>query len=344
MKNSHLRRLLVLFILANLFLLSADIVSAEDLGQYEIRGMSSRKNGQLFDKITIDLLNGKSRFISLDNMVDILREFKVVEFHSADIEPAESIILKEVAFRMLKSHYLPRPGDKIKVYKLQDGLSSPNGARSQSASSLEASIILPIEASEIKDNNELAAIHWSNMSSQISTAIEKLWLRRVGQVSFQCSRENEKILLDATVLLRRKFIQDENIDEILERYPAIRDVVSAAAEKLEHWLEEGAILREDAPVLAEMAIQYIILSNTENVSEIIRDLNGFKDLDDLLEALLYRIKFASEKIKNYDPSDYGAFAMLQSLLNEISYYSPGKTAAVADRPISIDFPSTQNSA
>lgn len=325
------------------FALSTPASYAADSDHYEIRGMSSRRNEQLFDKIAIDLLNGKSRFVSLDNMVEILQEFKVVEFHSKDIEPAKDIILKEVAFRMLKSHYLPRAGDKIKVYRLQQELQADVGIHPQATSGFETVIRLPLEVAKIKDSSNLAAIHYSSMVTQISTAIERLWLKRIGHISFQGGLDDEKAILNATVLLRRKFIQEEDIDDILARYPAINDVVQAACEMLEDWLSKGAINKKDLPALTEMAIQYIVLGNPVEVSTVVKSLKGLDDVNDLLEALLHRIRGASENIKNYDPADYGAFAMLQSLLNEISDYSSRYTATTTDRPISIDFRQSRHS-
>lgn len=326
------------------FVLSTPASYAADPDYFEIRGMSSRRNEQLFDKIAIDLLNGKSRFVSLDNMVKILHEFEVVEFHSKDIEPAKDIILKEVAFRMLKSHYLPRAGDKIRVYRLQKEFQADDGTHPKGGGGFETTIRLPLEAAKIKDRSNLAAIHYSSMVAQISTAIERLWLKRIGHTSFQGGLDDEKAILNATVLLRRKFIQEENIDGILTKYPAISDVVQAASEMLEGWLCKGVIIKKDLPAITEISIQYIVLSNPVDISAVVESLKGMDDVNDLLEALLHRIKGASESIKNYDPADYGAFAMLQSLLNEISDYSSRHTATTTDRPINIDFRESHHSA
>lgn len=345
MKYLYLFIYLVIFTLIQWCILPAPEVYAGNSDYCEIREMSSKKSEQLFIEIAISLLNGKSRFVSLDNMVKILKDYKIVELQSKDIEPAEDIILKEVAFRMLKQHYLPRIGDKIKVYKCQRQFQKDAGIHYAGADSLETAIRLPLEVATVKDRDQLKTIQWTNLVMQISTVIEKLWLNRIGYtIHAPDDISKAKVLVEAAGLLRRKFIQGEEIKGLIKKGSPANKIVRVAEEKIESWLKEGIILEKDVPSLTEMMIQYIIHSNPRKVSYISRELQGLRDISSLKEELRHRIINTTENIKNYNPADYGVFAMLQSLLNEISSRFSLFSNNDTEYPPNIDFRESRHSA
>lgn len=345
MKYIYLIRCVVVFTLIQGSILSLPELYAADSEHFEIGEVSSKKSEQLFIEIAIGLLNGETRFVSLDNMIRILKDYEIVELQSEDIEPAKEIILKEVAFRMLKQHYLPRIGDKIKVYKSQKEFLRETGIRPAKTDRPGTVISLPLEIATIKDCQQLKTIHWRNLVAQISTVIEKLWLKRIGyEGQPPGNAAEERVLLEAVGLLRRKYIQGEDIAGRLKAASPAGHMVKAAEERIEQWLKEESIHKDDIPVLTELVIQYIIHSNPRKASYISRELKALRDISDLKAALRHRIISTAENIKSYNPADYGVLAMLQSLLNEISsrfsFFSNNKT----DYPANINFKESRHSA
>lgn len=345
MKYIYLLIYIVIFTLIQGSIISLPELCAADSERFEIGEISSKKSEQLFIEIAMGLLNGKTRFVSLDNMVRILKDYEIVELQSADIEPAKEIILREVAYRMLKQHYLPRIGDKIRVYKRQKEFLRETGIRPTNTNMLGTAINLPLEMAAIKDSQQLKTIHWKNLVTQISTVIEELWLNRIGYKSHAPGNvTEEKVLLEAVGLLRRKYIQGEDITGHLRLASPAGDMVKAAEEKIEGWLKEESIPKEDIPVLTELVIQYIIHSNPRKAAYISGELKGLRGVSDLKAALRHRIISTAENVKSYDPADYGVLAMLQSLLNEISsrfsFFSNDKT----EYPANINFKESRHSA
>jgi len=313
------------------------LLYADNAKHGKIREMSSRKNEQAFNKIAIDLVNGKSRYVSLDSMVGVLKSYQVVEFSSEDVKSAQDIIMKEVAFRMLKQHYLPRVGDKIRVYKLENEFSADTGVPNTYAGSHNTAIRLPLELATIQDEDKLQTIYWADLVMQISAVIERLWLKRISQLNpDRTDGRSENSLLDAAFYLRVKFLQQkESQDSLMIEDRAAHAIVRAAEERIEEWLNDGVVSQESLPAVAEMIIQYIILSGSVSPSEIASELKRLESVDSLKEALLGRINRVADSIKNYNPADYAVFAMLQSLVNEVSSY-PGLTpVSVKDRPLNI---------
>lgn len=345
MKYLFLGTYLIIFTLLQWCILPTPGLYAENSDYCEIGEMSSKRSEQLFIEIAINLLNGKSRFVSLDNMVRIIKDYNIVELQSREIEPAKEIILKEVAFRMLKQHYLPRIGDKIKVYKSQGQFQRDTGIHPVGGDSFETAISLPLEIATIKDRDQLKAIHYTNLVMQISTVIEKLWLKRIGYATHPSSSiANEKTLLEAADLLRREFIQGEDIKDHLKKESDTNHIVKIAEQKLESWLREGVIHKKDVPPLTELIILYIIHTNPRKVTYISQELKDLRDIGSLKEALRHRIINTTENIKSYNPADYGAFAMLQSLLDEISTRFSLFSNNDTKQPTSIDFKESHHSA
>lgn len=345
MKYLYLGTYLIAFALLQWCILPVPELYAGNPDSHDISEMSSKKSEQLFIEIAIKLLNGKTRFVSLDNMVKILKDYNIVELQSKDIEPAEEIILKEVAFRMLKQHYLPRIGDKIKVYKYQQQFQRETGIRPGGGDSFETAIRLPLEIATVKDREQLKAIHWANLVMQISTVIEKLWLRRIGYAGYPSGHAaDEKTLLEAAGLLRRKFIQGEDITDLLKEESDANRIVKITGQKIEGWQREGIIDKRDVPAVTELIIPYIIHTTPGKVSHISRELRDLRDIGSLKEALRHRIIITSENIKSYNPADYGVFAMLQSLLDEISASFSLFSNNDTTQPASIDFKESRHSA
>ena len=62
------------------------------------------------------------------------------------------------------------------------------------------------------------------------------------------------------------------------------------------------------------------------------NISSLDNIGQLKGVLIERIREASEAIKNYNPDDYTAFAMLQSLLTEISENFPILPANTSKNP------------
>jgi hypothetical protein len=278
--------------------------------------MSSRRNERLFNKIAINLLNGKSRFIPLDNMIKIIRDLQVLEFDSKEAAALKEIISREIAFRMLKEHYLPKAGDKIRVYKVYQEFDKGINISAERIGNRGVNIILPIDTATVKDRNRLKTICWNDLVTQITAGIHRLWLNRIGSASAQLlKRDDSEGFFEAAYILKKKFIQQE---EILQSRPTPNRIAEAVENKLNLWLSKGIITKEDSLILAELFIQDILLSGSMKSEHIVKEINALADAQSLRELLLLKIQLATEAIKSYDPKDYAAFAMLQSLLNEIS--------------------------
>jgi hypothetical protein len=288
----------------------------EDAVGGRIRVMSSKKNEAIFNRIAIDLLNGNSRYVCLDTMIELLNDYEIVEFSSPEIEPAKEIILKEVAYRMLKYHYLPRIGDKIQISRYQQQEMSDTGIRSDDFDHMEPVVMLPVKEAVIKDDDRLKAIYWPDMVAQISSAIQKLWLKRIRPNQDHLQRPNgEMSIFNAAVIVENKLIKkDDNFTDYRSSDHSADDIVCAAEEKLIEWEEEGYITSEDMPMIAEMFKQFIILSNPSGAAKLPDELHMLSDTDSLRRGVLAKIKTASEIMQ---PSDYAGLAMLQSLIDEV---------------------------
>ncbi|MFC1807607.1 hypothetical protein ACFL0T_04490 [Candidatus Omnitrophota bacterium] len=339
-KSTYIAALVSILLIAGLCLISADELCADDLSQHKIRVMSSKRNDRIFDDMAVDLLNGKSRFVSLDDMVKILKEYGVIQLHSEDIGPAREIILKEVAFRMLKQHYLPYPADKINVYRQQRRPSSnANVLSSYLGRNLEPSIYLPLDTATVKDNEKLKTLYWSDLVAQISTSIDKLRLNRISdKEQSEASYFAHESRLSAAQLLRRGFVQQEDIEEPLQKETDdVKVIVSAANQKLKKWIDEGSIESDDTPVIAEIVTQFIVMSSGTNTTGLISNIDSMEGVDDLRDAILICVRDTTELIQRCNPSDYAAFAMFQSLINAISSRCSRRSSDdIIDQPLTID--------
>ncbi|NQT95224.1 MAG: hypothetical protein HQ572_02130 [Candidatus Omnitrophica bacterium] len=316
-KSTYLYRC-VLYLVALAILLAPTQTYAGKSGNGRIRVMSSKKNEQLHNKITIDLVNGKSKYVSLDNMIKLIKEYGVIELSSSDVKPAEEMLTKEVAYRMLKHHYLPRIGDKIKVYKQQTAFQREAGLGSSQVDLNENTIELPLDIATVADENRLRTIYWGDLVVQISSAVEKLWLNRIRYLNSDPSNlYAEKGLIDAASLIRRKYIQKGRSEEAVDIDSDVSRLINVADNRLKAWLADGEILEQDMPLVAEMLIHFIMLSNATDIGHLASELEAIEDLDAMKRALIAKINIASEIVKNNNPQDYAAFAMLQSLLDDI---------------------------
>ena len=291
---------------------------ADDSVYGRIREVSSKRNDRLFNKIAIDLVNGKCRQVSIDRMVELLKQYEIVELDSKEIEPAQDIILREIAFRMLNEHYLPRVGDKIHVYRQQSEFSAGLGIAPPADRIKEVSIQLPLEAATVKDQNRLKAIYWTDMVMQVTSAIERLWVSRLNQQNMSIDAGNhDELLLEAAKVIKARYSQSQQGD-YTSKDPSVARIADAAEGRLNSWVADGSIKKEDLPALANIIRQYVLLSGSLSVSRIVAELESFKNVGSLQEAIFWRISEATAVIKRSNPSDYAIFAMFQSLMNEVA--------------------------
>jgi hypothetical protein len=87
------------------------------------------------------------------------------------------------------------------------------------------------------------------------------------------------------------------------------------------WQANGVIAPEKLPSLAGLLKRYLILSSSEDINKVAGDIKRFDNLNSLHDALIGKIGTISQNIKQYNPSDYAAVAMLQGVLTDISYES-----------------------
>jgi hypothetical protein len=324
-----MQRLFSLFLaLALSISANSTALCADELGKLKIRQVSSRKSERLFNQIVIDLMNGKSRYASIDKMVDILKDYQIVDFCTNEQDSIQEIVIKEVAFRMLKQNYVPMCGDKIKIYKLQQSALTDAGIDCLNTRGRE--VLVGLSLSE--GDNQLRAINWSNLVIGVSVAIENLRLRRMRYTTAPLDNNDEKQILQAVAILRSKYIDDKSEIGISSVY-SVSLLVGIIEEKINSWAKGAEVLAEDADTLAALFIQYLILSNPSSVLDIADEIKGIRNIEDLKTALIIKIKNITDFIKNNKPVDYGALAMLQGLLNEI-----GRLTPISIKPLSPNSP------
>jgi hypothetical protein len=314
------RTLLVVVILLQPVVAGIKPSFSENTSFGRIRESSLRRNEGICNKMAIDLVNGKSRQISIDRMISLLKKYDVVGFVSNDMDPAKDIILREVAFRMLKHHYLPRAGDKIRVYMYSKEISKEAGMHPAGNSMLQPELKIAINAVTIKESRKMNTLYWADIVSQISSAIEMLWVNRIngsGPVSFDSS--NHVSLFKVLGVLKSRYLLEKPVNKPgLYKRSAVKIVVEAADEVLNRWLSRGIISDEEIPVSALLIKQYILLNISSDPVAIARQIKGLDDVNILYNALVERIDTITQCIKINNPSDYAVFAMFHSLLSEIS--------------------------
>jgi hypothetical protein len=228
---------------------------------------------------------------------------------------------------MIRSYYLPRVDDKIKVYKQEAELTrnAMPGTRytsmySPTEHAHEASLVLPIDYARVSKNRSIGTLRWPEISSQVSFAIENLWINRVqGLVGNAINHRESKDLIE--VLNQLKLIHD---NEVIYNIVLIPDMLKGNIlyEAIEFvfqlWQIKGIVSEKNLPPLAALLRQYIILNSSESLDKLARDIRGFDDIHSLHNGLLQRIYSVSQDIKQNNPSDYAVLAMLQAVLNDIS--------------------------
>jgi hypothetical protein len=295
--------------------------SNENIGR--IRGNSVRQNERIYNKIAIDLVNGKSTSVSIDNMSRLIKNYNIVKFDQHVNPKTQDMIIREIAYRMIRNNYLPRVNDTINVYKQAMALSkdaTPHVRQASQYPGYKASLVLPIDNARIKENKVIDTINWDEVADQASSAIESLWMERMRSSSSALAANDENGTMIA-VLSELKIICDEYSGSTYEfttdklkgnaLYNAIRSVFKS-------WELKGMVSKNELPVIGSLIRQYIILNSSSDTHKLARDIEGFKDVNSLHSALITRIDFISQVIKQKDPSDYAAIAMLQAMLNDIS--------------------------
>jgi len=280
--------------------------------------MSAKKNSQLHNKLAIDLVNNRVKYISLDNMIDLIGDFELLQILSDEVLPAKEILLREISFRMLKQHYLPRAGDRISIYRKGIELDEA-GQLLPAIKKGGPQIWIPLEAVGSADENRLRTLYWSDLVLQISACIDRLWLDRIRSIAHDArSLDAEEALFEAAVILRKKYIQNQDVDDLYKRIkPDAKKIVSACSLKIRYWTRARYIDKEHVPTIAEMLIRLLILSNGQSCKNIVSDIDSLTNLNILNASLIGKIRSASEALKQHSPEDIGVFAMLQSMLNDI---------------------------
>jgi len=315
--------------------LNADIKPsfADNVGHSEIRSASLRKNDRMYNKMAIDLVNGKSRQVSIDRMIRVLKKYNVVEFGFDHMDPTKDLILREVAFRMLKDHYLPRASDRIKVHRRSSDFSKEAGIHSYNKSTFQPKLELAVGVATIKENKKMDTLYWADMVSQVSSAVEMLWANRINNSDPEVSDSYDRIsLIEALGILNNKYLLERPLlskDSLAEK-PASKEIIKAIDEVLNRWHSEGSISNKEIPVLALLIKQYVLLNISSDPVAIAMQIKQIKDISVLHDLLIERINVITQYIKINNPSDYAAFAMLNSLLSEISdhIYSLSKKSAI----------------
>ena len=323
MKYTKINVLFICIILFHTYGTTSSYSSNRNVGR--IRGNSSRQNDRIYNKIAIDLVNGKANNISIDNMLRLLKNYNIVQFDQKLNASTRGMIIKEIAYRMIKSHYLPRLNDKIGVYRQSVELSKQVAPYARQAmpyhiNGYKASLILPLDYARIKENKTIDTLRWSEVVSQVSSAIENLWISRI-QVSTNNLTQQKKNKDLIAALSELKLIHDsqgmyapEAALEMLNN-----NVLSEALEFVfESWQIRGIVSKKNMPLLAALLRQYIILNSSADLNKLARDIKDFKDLSNLHNALLVSIDNIRQDIKQNNPSDYATLAMLQGMLSDIS--------------------------
>lgn len=295
---------------------------SESTGVGKIRESSLRKSERIYNKIAIDLLNGKSHQVSIDKMASLIDEYDVVEFTSEDIYPAKDLIIREIAFRMLKNRYLPRIGDKIHIYKNSNEFDREAGLYRREDKALQAKIRLSVGAATIREGRQMETLCWADMAGQISSAIRILWVNRISNSNIEGTKiDNELNILKVLDTLNSRYLNErfpKTVDSAANKLSSANELLRAVEDILMRWRAEGLISNKDIPSSVLLLNQYIILNSSVDPSILIRQIRGFRDIGSLYSALVQRIYAVTKNIKANNPYDYAVFAMLQGLLDHIS--------------------------
>jgi len=302
--------------------ISSSYSSNNDLGR--IRGNSSRQNDRIYNKMAIDLVNGKANNISIDNMSRLLRNYHIVQFGQGVNSSTRDMIIKEIAYRMIKNYYLPRLSDKIEVYRqsVESSKSIVPHVRQTvpyPASGYKANLILPVDYARIKENKTIDTLRWPEMASQVSSAIENLWISRIQASTSDPAQQKENKLLIAALDELKLIYDSQGVYAAETASENLKDNVLYEALEFvfESWQIKGVISKGNMPLLAGLLRQYIILNSSDDLGRLARDIKGFKDLNSLHNVLIGSIDNICQDIKQNNPSDYATLAMLQGMLSDI---------------------------
>jgi hypothetical protein len=318
----------LLLVYTTLFLIVAAMPaypSSRNVGR--IRGTSSRTNEKIYNKIAIDLVNGKANSISIDNMARLLKNYDIVQFDKDLNSSARDMIIKEIAFRMIRSQYLPRMDDTIKVYRKNAELAKDAIPHKRNmpvypsaAHGYRVSLVLPVDYARIAENKTIDTLRWPEVSSQASSAIENLWIKRL-QDSYDGSIRQQENSSFIDVLGWLKSVYDNEITYGAEMVPGDLkgNVLYGAIQFLfQSWQIKGVLSQENVPAVAALLRQYVILGSPDSIDKIASDMMALKDVYSLHNALIQKVYDVSQYIKQNNPSDYAMLAMLQAMLNDMS--------------------------
>ncbi|MFA5069090.1 MAG: hypothetical protein WC487_03115 [Candidatus Omnitrophota bacterium] len=326
-----IKKIHITLLALSIILCHAAFASAQENTKPRIYKYPWVTNDRLYNKMAIDLVNGKANTISVDKMSQLLKKYNIIQFDHR-INPSEMrVITNEIAYGMIKDYYLPRIEDKIKVYKKSLELSKvatpPQAAvyahSGADAYNYNASLILPINNATIARDRRIDTLHWPGMESQVSSAIEKLWIGRIQALSSSASANiHENAGLTSALSALKKVYDGKSYMPVETAFNINNSRLdNAIGGVFKSWQANGVIAPEKLPSLAGLLKRYLILSSGEDINKVAGDIKRFDNLNSLHDALIGKIGTISQNIKQYNPSDYAAVAMLQGVLTDISYES-----------------------
>jgi hypothetical protein len=285
-----------------------------------IRGYSSRQNDRLSNKIAIGLVNGKTSEVSIDNMAKLIKNYGLIQFGSGVNNHAREMITRETAYRMIKNSYLPRFQDKIHVQKQSSLFQSAIGINSLNNARNSKSLVLPAGQATIQHGIKVDTLRWTDISSQVSSAVEKLWIDRINEATGSTDYiANDNDILKALDLLNsiredtdEDFFSISQVD--MESNALGKEIISL----FDRWLRGNLIDKSDIPVIAYLIRQYIIFASPEGSDRLALTFRSITDVKCLQYELIERINTITENIKKNNPSDYITMAMLNSILEDIT--------------------------
>ncbi len=308
---NYMRLSKIALIMIYLSMIFIPVSAAQDSVYDKIRQASSRRSQALFNDIAIDLLNGKTRQIPVNKMMKLLKNLEVIEFSSSDLNPVREIIMREVAFRMLNNHYIPRIGDKITVHRGYKAFDSDSGF----------SLRLPFDEITVKNKDRLKTLFWGDLVAQISLVIDRLWLSRIETENIELTLQKipKKSLIRAITYIDSKYSSNKKaVGSNINQDIAALAIFNATEDSIEFWLGNSLILNEDLPTFIKLIKQFICLSVNSDYKTISKELRNIKSISALKSALINKVSDTVVELKSTSSTDYAAFAMLQSLLNDIS--------------------------
>lgn len=294
------------FICVTLMFLSSNAYAVKIDGSH-IKEPALKQSDDLLQDLCIKLLNGKSRFALLDDMVKVIKAYKVVEILSPDLISVKDMIIRETAYRMLKEEYLPHIRDKIKVFSDKDRKVFNEGR--------VIFIYVTITQAD-SDKRVTASVDWSNLVHNISKAVNRLKISRFYGVETGCA---ESIKADFISNVMDEIRQMDSGNKVYSKYePSFNVILSMIQNSVNQLFKDGLIQDNQQQIVYDIFVKLIMLTQIEHFNELAEEISKMRSLDDLRIILKNRIEKVSMYLQLTEPSDYGALVMLNSIWDNAS--------------------------